>query len=67
MIHGDDADFLVAVEVQGHVFHAQANSLLDALLNQSHTYAQSPQTQAEFIHVDSAGGMLSKWCECSFM
>lgn len=32
MIHGVDADFLLAVEVQGHVFHQQANTLLDTLL-----------------------------------
>jgi predicted nucleic acid-binding protein len=51
MIHGVDADFLVAVEVKGHVFHQEANRLLDALLNESHTFALAPQTLAEFIHV----------------
>ncbi len=51
MIHGVDADFLVAVEVSGHVFHGEANLLLDTLLDSGHTFALAPQTLAEFIHV----------------
>ena len=51
MIHGVDTDFLVAVEVSGHVFHLEANVLLDSLLDGGHTFALAPQTLAEFIHV----------------
>lgn len=51
MIRGVDTDFLVAVEVNGHVFHQGANGLLDSLLDAGHTFALAPQTLAEFIHV----------------
>ncbi len=51
MIHGIDTDFLVAVEVAGHPFHAQADALLTRLLDDGHELALAPQTLAEFIHV----------------
>jgi len=51
MTHGVDTDFLVAVEVREHPFHLKADSLLDRLLDENHTFALAPQTLAEFIHV----------------
>ena len=51
MIHGIDTDFLVAVEVADHPFHAQADALLTRLLDDGHELALAPQTLAEFIHV----------------
>jgi predicted nucleic acid-binding protein len=51
MLHGIDTDFLVAVEVIGHPFHAAANLLLDELLDQGARFALAPQTVAEFLHV----------------
>jgi len=51
MTHGVDTDFLVAVEVRDHPLHLRANSLVDQLLDENHTFAIAPQTLAEFIHV----------------
>ena len=51
MIHGIDTDFLVAVEVSDHPFHAEADALLTRLLDDGHELAIAPQTLAEFIHV----------------
>lgn len=51
MTHGIDTDFLVAVEVTGHPFHAPARALLDRLIDEGHDFALAPQTLAEFIHV----------------
>ncbi len=33
------------------MFHQQANTLLDVLLEEGHTFALAPQTLAKFIHV----------------
>ncbi len=51
MIHGIDTDFLVAVEVRDHPFHAPADALLTHLIDHGHELALAPQTLAEFIHV----------------
>jgi predicted nucleic acid-binding protein len=51
MTCGIDTDFLVAVEVVEHPFHAGANALLDELLQNGDDLALAPQTLAEFIHV----------------
>lgn len=51
MTHGIDTDFLVAVEIREHPFHARADSLLADLLANGHDLALAPQTLAEFIHI----------------
>lgn len=51
MLHGINTDFLVAVEVSDHVYHAGADALLDRVLNQGDEFAVAPQTLGEFIHV----------------
>lgn len=55
MTHGIDTDFLVATEIQEHPFHAPAEALLRALLDQGHDLALAPQTLAEFIHIVTDG------------
>ncbi|MFN0129080.1 MAG: type II toxin-antitoxin system VapC family toxin [Verrucomicrobiales bacterium] len=51
MTHGIDTDFLVAVEIENHPFHRQADELLQSLLKDGHDLALAPQTLAEFIHI----------------
>ncbi len=51
MTHGIDTDFLVAVEIREHPFHAQADVLLQSLLAGGHELALAPQTLAEFVHI----------------
>jgi predicted nucleic acid-binding protein len=60
MTHGIDTDFLVAVEVADHPFHASADTLLTRLLNDGHELALAPQTLAEFIHVVSDARRMPK-------
>jgi len=55
MTHGIDTDFLVAVEIRDHPFHAQADALLAGLLSNGHDLAVAPQTLAEFIHIVTDG------------
>ena len=51
MTHGIDTDFLVAVEIENHPFHGQADALLQSMLANGHDFALAPQTLAEFIHI----------------
>lgn len=51
MTHGIDTDFLVALEIRDHPFHAPAHALLRSLLKAGHDLAVAPQLLAEFIHV----------------
>lgn len=51
MIKGIDTDFLVAVEIRDHQFHASADHLLTQQLKEQHEIGLLPQTLAEFIHV----------------
>jgi predicted nucleic acid-binding protein len=51
MTHGIDTDFLVAVEIENHPFHREADALLQSLLRDGHEFALAPQTLAEFIHI----------------
>lgn len=51
MTYGIDTDFLVAVEIKEHPFHANADALLESLLSAGHDLALAPQTLAEFIHI----------------
>lgn len=51
MTHGVDTDFLVAVEILDHPFHASAEALLHRLLAAGDDFAVAPQVLAEFIHV----------------
>lgn len=51
MTHGIDTDFLVAVEILEHPFHAEADALLADLLAKKYELALVPQTLAEFIHI----------------
>ena len=51
MIYAADTDFLVAVEVRGHVFHRAAGDLLGRLLDDDHVIGVAPQCLAEFIHI----------------
>ncbi len=55
MIHGIDTDFLVAVEIQDHVFHHEANALLQSLLADGHDFGVAPQILSEFIHIVTDG------------
>jgi len=51
MLAGVDADFLVAVEIADHPFHAAALHRRDTWLDGGGAFALVPQTLAEFIHV----------------
>ena len=51
MLHAIDTDFLVAIEIRDHVFHKNADALLNRLLDEGHELAVAPQTLAEFVHV----------------
>lgn len=51
MRHAIDTDFLVALEIRDHVFHKNADALLNRLLDAGHELAVAPQTLAEFVHV----------------
>lgn len=55
MIKGIDTDFLVAVEIRDHRFHASADHLLTQQLKEQHEFAILPPTLAEFIHVVTDG------------
>jgi predicted nucleic acid-binding protein len=55
MTSGIDTDFLVAVEIQDHPFHREADALLQSLLSDGHDLAVAPQTLAEFIHIVTDG------------
>lgn len=50
MIHGIDADFIVAVEILDHPLHREADALLEQLLDGGHEFALAPQVLAKFIH-----------------
>jgi len=60
MTYGIDTDFLVAVEVVEHPFHANANAVLDELLQAGNDLALAPQILAEFIHVVTDSRRLPK-------
>jgi predicted nucleic acid-binding protein len=55
MTHGIDTDFLVAAEIRNHLFHREADALLQSLLKEGHVLALAPQTLAEFIHIVTDG------------
>ena len=53
MTHGIDTDFLVAVEIRDHPFHAPADALLQRLIDGGDDLAVAPQMLAEFIHIST--------------
>ena len=50
MIHGLDTSFLVAIEIEEHVCHAEARRTLDESLDRGDRFALAPQILAEFVH-----------------